>query len=149
MREANGTISIVFRENQEHVHLHDHVLSHALANGLSCSIIDGLSFSEKLEICSHHRIVCGIAPYGSSMMFPIYVLNCILGIIGAEVFSNNLDSWRWHITRFCHEKRVFKETYVSSTFRGGNGYIVSTESIEAYLNMAMSAINTSDRENLL
>lgn len=135
-RDDDNRISLHYPEVPIASRLYDQIISLSFQHGVSCIVIDGLSFPEKVEVCSHYEIDYAIAPYGSSMMFPIYILNCPLGIIGSEIFANYLQTWRWHITRYCHSERHIKEFYIDSSITAGNGYIVSPASIESFFEFA-------------
>lgn len=132
-RDKDNNIKVTYEISSYHDDLYAFLIGKAIAEGISCSIIDGLPFTQKVQICNDHNIICAITPYGSSMMFPIYILNSSIGITGWENFKQNIDSWRWHLTRYCHAKRIIKENYISSSIYGGNGYVVNLDEIRSFL----------------
>lgn len=102
-------------------------------------ILDGLSFLEKLRYLSNYKVVCALAPYGSSMIFPIYIINCPIGIFGHEHYSHILKAWQWHVTRFCHPLRSEREVYVNSISHGNTGYVVDTNEVNRFISGLLDA----------
>jgi hypothetical protein len=96
-------------------------------------ILDGMPFHEKLKLLTAHRVVCALSPYGSGMVFPIYVINCPIGIFGQAWIGNQLEPWRWHHTTYCHPKRYVRECFIDSDYHGSDGYVVSLNSVNLFL----------------
>ena len=106
--------------------------------GISVQDTHGLSLLEKIDISEGYLVKAAITSYGSSMMFPIYLLNCPIVIFGHELHPEALGSWRWHTTRLCFDKRQHVERWSSSSV-GDQGYRVNISSMMSELREAINA----------
>lgn len=103
----------------------------AIANQLSSQsspdliIIDSLPYQRKMEVLSSlPSLSIAICPYGSSMIFPVYILNAITLIYGSEAFGERKKKWEWHVARGCHPDRMVKPIYIQASVYSDTGYQV-------------------------
>lgn len=102
-------------------------------------ITDGLTFPEKIETFSKYNIKAAFAPYGSSLMIPIYILNVPIYIFGTEIFRQ-YERQLWHITRYCHKERILKENVVKSSSLSNQGYQVMLSDFKTKLEKVISSL---------
>ncbi len=74
----------------------------------------GLTILQKQAVWAKYNVRCALVSYGSSMIAPIYLINCPAIIFGHEIHEKALTEWRWHTAKFCFDARLEEEYFVTS-----------------------------------
>lgn len=102
---------------------------------INATSLDALTISDKLKICSGFDFVGALTAYGSGMVFPIYILNCPVLLLGTDIISiDKFKKWRWHFSLLCHSQRYQFEHNVMSKNVSNDGFSVSIPSLLSALN---------------
>lgn len=129
----NGEVLIEWREGSLAAEIIDYAGKVALDAGLKYMVLDNKTLPDKLSLTVDLHFAKAIAPYGSSAMTPIYLLNVKTGLLGSETYGHILEAWKWHVTRYCHPFRVTQEVYIASSRHGDFGYVVDLEAIKQFI----------------
>ncbi|WP_144036970.1 hypothetical protein [Synechococcus sp. MW101C3] len=108
----------------------------------SCSLMaqdwHGSDLLSKVVYAQNFQVKAAVASYGSSLMIPIYILNCPVYIFGHELHDKALGEWRWHTGVYCFDQRIEPEHWITST-GDHNGYCVDIPCLGDALEDALSA----------
>lgn len=99
----------------------------------------GMTILQKQSIWSSYKVLSAVVSYGSSMMSPIYIINCPTVIFGYEIHDRALTEWRWHTSRYCFEARTEDEYFVSSEVTP-SGFNVNVAHLSDTLSRLLPAI---------
>jgi len=119
----------------------EYIKSTAKAYNIKLTIIDSLIFLDKMQHLGNSPPKLAIAPYGSSMILPIYLLNTNTFVYGWERFANVLKQWEWHVDKFCHSDRHQTLNYLNSTSRSEDGYYVDTNELIKKIHHCLTSTN--------